>query len=115
VGHEQDDIRKLTKASHLPHQPGHHLVVLSTAMRIGELVVGIVVVSKVEHDSASLKDTKTAIFQSRNSAIGVDGKEPVLLLSVLGDIDGLYFILEAKLLKNNSWFEAVRSAKCVIG
>lgn len=62
-------------------------------MRVVELALLVVVIGQVEHDGTSFEDALIAVFESGNAAIGVNGKEPVLLLGVFRDVDLLGLVL----------------------
>lgn len=81
----------------LVEQPVVRLIVLARSLRVRDLVLGVVALNKVLHDAARFEQVDgfaigKLVGQSRNAAIGVDGKEPVFLLSVLADIDLLNLV-----------------------
>lgn len=104
-----------TESTHLPHQPGHDLVILTAATRVVELALLVVVVGQIEHDGASFKDTHVAIFEGRDAPVGIDGEEPVFLLGVFGDIDRFLLVVEAELLQDDVWLQAIGRAESVVG
>lgn len=100
-----------TQSAHLPHQPGQHFIVLGSTVGVADLVVGIVVVSEIQHDGTRLEDTETAILQGGDATVRVDGKVPLLLLGILGNVDGLYLILKTEFLKYDGWFVTIGCAE----
>ena len=68
----------------------------------------------VKHDCTRLKYAHLAILESWNTSVGVDIKKPLLLLSVLHDVNALYLILQAELLEHQSWLETIWGSGCVV-
>ena len=86
-----------SNASVLVEQPVVGLVVLASPLGVRDFVLCVVTLNEILHDAARLEQVDglaigELVGQSRNAAVGVDGKEPVLLLSVLADIDLLNLV-----------------------
>jgi hypothetical protein len=104
-------------------------------LRIVELSFLVVVIGQVQHNCSGLEDAKIAIFEGRDATIRIDVEEPLLLrdvnarlwleqlskdvvnsylLSVLGDVDLLNLVLQAKFLKHDGWLESIGSSEGVV-
>lgn len=86
-----------SNAGILVEQPVVRLVVLATSFGVRDFVLGVVSLHEVLHDASRLEQVDGLtigefIGQGRDAAIRVDGKEPVLLLCVLADIDLLNLV-----------------------
>ena len=69
-----------------------------------EFALGVVFLHQVPHDGTGLKhaqSTTVVIDNSRNSSIGIDLQEPVLLLFVGADVYALNFVVQAQLLQDD--------------
>ena len=89
-----------SQPSILEEQPVVHLVPFTATLGVRNLVLGIVALNKVQHDASRLEqvDRLTVgelVSHCRNSAIGVDGEEPVFLLRVFADVDLLDLVRKA--------------------
>lgn len=79
-----------------------------------DLALLVVLVDKVLHDRARLKEVDlAAIFvdvgESRNAAVWIDLEEPRVLLLVLRELDFLHLVREAQLFKQNANFYSIGS------
>jgi len=73
-------------------QPAPHLHTFPASLGITQLVLSIIPVNKVLHDTAALKHPDSLpvsepVSKSRDAAVGVDIQEPLFFLRVLGDVD----------------------------
>lgn len=74
-----------------------HLIPLASSLGITDLVLSIVAFDEVLHDRSRLEEIDgfsigESVSERWNASIGIDGREPWLLLCVLGDIDLLNLI-----------------------
>ncbi len=91
-----------TQSRILEEDPVVHLVVLSGALRIRDLVLSIILLCKVLEDAARFKQAyllpiRECIRYGWDSSIGIDFKEPRFFLSILADINVLDFVGLARL------------------
>lgn len=89
-----------THTSILKEQPIVRLIPLSCTPRVRDLVLRVVAVYKVLHDTSRFEEIDSlsigeGIGECRDAAIRVDGEEPVFLLRVLTDFDLVGFVGEA--------------------
>lgn len=82
-------------------------------MGIADLVVRIVLVSEVEHDGSTLKDTKISILQGGNTSVRVDLEVPWLLLHVLRNVNLVDVVLETQLFQSDGGLETIRRPEAV--
>jgi hypothetical protein len=76
----------------LEEKPIVHLIPLAATLGVRDLVLGIIALNQVLHDASRLEQIDCLaigkfVGKGRNSAIGVDGKKPVLLLCVLTNVN----------------------------
>lgn len=93
-------------------QPVRHLYMLASANRVAELVLCIVPAYEVLHDTSTFENTNLFsvhifISNGRNAAIRVDLKEGWLLLLVLRQLQGRYFVWQAELFEQNRDLDAI--------
>lgn len=93
-------------------QPVVHLIVLSRALRVRDLVLGIILVDEVLLDAATLEQADLfpvgeGVGEGGDTAVGVDLEEPRLFLLVFGDVDFGHFVRDAELLEGDRDFDPV--------
>lgn len=104
-----------SNATHLEHQPAHHLVVQARPVLVREGLVLVVQVGQIQHDGAGLEDAQIPILERRDASVGVDVEEPLLLLLVGRDVDGARLVRQAELLEHDGRLEPVGRAERVVG
>ena len=93
--------------------PTVHLIVLSCASWVGDLVVLVILIDQVLLDASRLKQIDglticESVRQSWNPSIGIDFQEPWLLLGVLGDINLGYLVRQSEFLQSDGDLNAIR-------
>jgi hypothetical protein len=79
------------------HEQSHHLVPLPRASREADLVLRIIALDQILHDTSRLEEIDRlaigkGVGQGGDPAIGIDGTEPGLLLRVFADVDFVDFV-----------------------
>lgn len=84
---------------------------LARSIRIRDLVILVIAINKILQDGARLKNanlfTVKSVGDGGDAAVGVDLKEPRLLLLVLAHLDGVHLVVEAELLKQDGGLDAI--------
>lgn len=78
-------------------KPARHFYSLPRSLFVAQLVLGIISVDQILHDTPTFKNTnhfpvRESVGKSRDAAIGIDIQEPLFLLRVLGDVDFGMFV-----------------------
>ena len=84
----------------LKKQPVIHLKPLPRAFWVADLVLGVVPLDEVLHDTSALKEidrlsVRKSIRQCGDPPVGVDFQEPWLFLCVFGELDFVHFVWQA--------------------